>query len=429
MADQTELITNLAASVTRVVQKCDALVDNVTGEIKGPKGDPGPQGETGPQGDTGPQGVPGPQGATGPQGETGPKGANWKGPWSAQTAYAIDDVVSHGGSSYIALQSSTGQMPPSVSSAPTGNIYWGVMSAKGADGQGAGDMTRAVYDPDGDGKVASAVLADTANAVAWDNVTGKPEKFQTDVVDALDSDRTDAALSAAQGKVLKGAVDEKAASVHQHEEGDITGLSAALTDKAPKIHQHQISDVVNLAEQLASSGGLSVIDLSQDPSFLKPEMQVDSTAPVIAIPELGIFRYDAASMEIIDGETCLATKSGAGRYLLLVPDASWLSMVAIRDARRLMELNRREAITTTITLPSMTVPAYGLASRDVACHEVELGDSVEILTLVPLAGNIAVYGLVGSLGVIRMVVMNSNQGQVSTPNMILVIKINKEASV
>lgn len=206
MADQTELITNLAASVTRVVQKCDALVDNVTGEIKGPKGDPGPQGETGPQGDTGPQGVPGPQGATGPQGETGPKGANWKGPWSAQTTYAIDDVVSHGGSSYIALQSSTSQTPPSVSSAPTGNIYWGVMSAKGADGQGAGDMTRAVYDPDGDGKVASAVLADTANAVAWDNVTGKPEKFQTDVVDALDSDRTDAALSAKQGKTLKALI-------------------------------------------------------------------------------------------------------------------------------------------------------------------------------------------------------------------------------
>ena len=206
MADQTELLTQLAASVTRVVQKCDALVDNVTGEIKGPKGDPGPQGETGPQGNTGPQGPTGQEGPVGPKGDMGPKGVNWKGVWGASTAYVADDAVSHGGSSYIALKASTGQMPPNAE-------YWDVLSVKGQDGGGAGDMVKAVYDPDGDGKVAAAVVADTANRVAWADVTGKPDKFQTDIIDALDSDRTDAALSAKQGKELATRHDTLAAKV------------------------------------------------------------------------------------------------------------------------------------------------------------------------------------------------------------------------
>ena len=69
--DNTALITELAASVTRIAKKCDLLVDSVTGEIKGPKGDTGPQGDTGPKGDTGPAGPIGPQGAIEPTGPIG----------------------------------------------------------------------------------------------------------------------------------------------------------------------------------------------------------------------------------------------------------------------------------------------------------------------------------------------------------------------
>ena len=141
-------------------------------------------------------------------GPPGPKGIEWRGAWDGAVAYRKDDAVSYRGGSYIALKPSTGEPP-------TNAEFWGVLSAKGADGIGAGDMTKAVYDPDGDGKVDAAVVADTANAVAWDDVTGKPEKFTCDIVDALDSDRADAALSAAQGKVL----DKK-----------IAGLPRSLTD-------------------------------------------------------------------------------------------------------------------------------------------------------------------------------------------------------
>lgn len=151
-------------------------------------------------------------------GPPGPKGIEWRGAWSGTAEYRKDDAVSYHGGSYIALKPSTGEPP-------TNAEFWGVLSAKGADGTGAGDMTKADYDTDGDGKVDAAVVADTAatantatvaktaKSVSWNNVTGKPEKFTCDIVDTLDSDRTDAALSAKQGKALNTLIGEVKAGV------------------------------------------------------------------------------------------------------------------------------------------------------------------------------------------------------------------------
>jgi len=47
----------------------------------------------------------------------------------------------------------------------------------GDDGAGVGDMTKAAYDADNDGKVDAAEHADEADAVAWANVTEKPATF------------------------------------------------------------------------------------------------------------------------------------------------------------------------------------------------------------------------------------------------------------
>src|SRR4051794_26283790 len=74
---------------------------------KGDKGDPGNVGPAGGQGDPGPSGL---DGAPGAPGGIGPAGANgtgfrWRGPYNAASAstYLTDDVVSSGGSSFIAL--------------------------------------------------------------------------------------------------------------------------------------------------------------------------------------------------------------------------------------------------------------------------------------------------------------------------------------
>ena len=65
-------------------------------------------------------------------------------------------------------------------------------------GAGAGDMLKSAYDANNDGKVDAA---DTADAVAWTGVTGKPSSFTP--------------------------------AAHTHPTSEVTGLDAALAAKAP----------------------------------------------------------------------------------------------------------------------------------------------------------------------------------------------------
>ena len=60
------------------------------------------------------------------------KGYRYRGGWSSTVAYGVLDVVTYGGSSYLATH-------PSTNKAPTTNpAYWGVLAARGAPGpQGA----------------------------------------------------------------------------------------------------------------------------------------------------------------------------------------------------------------------------------------------------------------------------------------------------
>lgn len=60
----------------------------------------------------------------------------WKGDWSNATAYAVNDAVANGGSSYICIQAHTNHEPPNAS-------YWDVLAAQGTAGAGTGDMLAA----------------------------------------------------------------------------------------------------------------------------------------------------------------------------------------------------------------------------------------------------------------------------------------------
>jgi hypothetical protein len=51
---------------------------------------------------------------------------NWKGAYAGGTAYAVDDVVSYNGSSYVCTAASTGNLP-------TDTNFWDQMSGKGTD--------------------------------------------------------------------------------------------------------------------------------------------------------------------------------------------------------------------------------------------------------------------------------------------------------
>jgi|13_taG_2_1085334.scaffolds.fasta_scaffold55625_3 hypothetical protein len=59
---------------------------------------------------------------------------NWKGAYNAGTAYAIDDVVSYNGSSYVAKTATTGNLP-------TVTANWDLMSQAGTNGTNGTDLT------------------------------------------------------------------------------------------------------------------------------------------------------------------------------------------------------------------------------------------------------------------------------------------------
>ncbi len=59
---------------------------------------------------------------------------NWKGAYNSGTAYAVDDVVSSGGSSYVCILASTGN-------ATSNGTYWEQMSSAGTNGTDGTDLS------------------------------------------------------------------------------------------------------------------------------------------------------------------------------------------------------------------------------------------------------------------------------------------------
>ncbi|MBP2508086.1 hypothetical protein J2855_001721 [Agrobacterium tumefaciens] len=90
---------------------------------------------------------------------SGTAGVVDRGAYSGATAYETNDIVLNNGSTWIALQPTTGNAPPVL---PTeSNAYWRLLARKGTDGSGTGDF---VGPPGGvaDGQV-----------VGFDGTTGK----------------------------------------------------------------------------------------------------------------------------------------------------------------------------------------------------------------------------------------------------------------
>ena len=59
---------------------------------------------------------------------------NWKGAYNNSTAYAVDDVVSSGGNSYVCIQASQGNAVGNATA------YWNIMSSAGTNGTNGTDV-------------------------------------------------------------------------------------------------------------------------------------------------------------------------------------------------------------------------------------------------------------------------------------------------
>lgn len=128
--------------------------------VKGDTGSTGAQGVQGIQGDKGDTGSQGPKGDTGNTGATGSAGVGvWRGAYSAGTAYAVGDLVSDTGSTYIAILAGTGHSPASSPS------YWSVVAAKGDTGNTGAAGTNGANGSNG---------AAGTNGATWTSGTSAP---------------------------------------------------------------------------------------------------------------------------------------------------------------------------------------------------------------------------------------------------------------
>jgi hypothetical protein len=100
-----------------------ALVSGASSGGVGPVGPQGPAGPSGPKGDTG---------AAGPAGPAGNSGLNYQGAYAAGVVYALHDVVTFGGSSYVSLSGGNQANTPGVTS------QWAVLAQGGTGGSGGG---------------------------------------------------------------------------------------------------------------------------------------------------------------------------------------------------------------------------------------------------------------------------------------------------
>lgn len=132
------------------------------------------------------------QGPAGPQGVAGSQGDDGRG---------IVSVVRTSGTG-AAGTTDTYTITYTDNTTSTFQVY------NGADGSGAGDMTKAVYDTNNDGKVNAANTADTAttaSSVPWSGITDKPSTFTPSAHTHIISDVTnlqtslDAKINASSG--------------------------------------------------------------------------------------------------------------------------------------------------------------------------------------------------------------------------------------
>jgi Collagen triple helix repeat (20 copies) len=133
--------SGLALTAGTAVVQFDSKENDLTGHAAvmdvalasvGPTGPVGATGSAGPAGATGAAGPAGATGSSGPQGPPGAPGLNYQGAYAAGVSYALHDVVTFAGSSYVSLVDANEANTPGVTT------QWAVLAQGGTGGSGSG---------------------------------------------------------------------------------------------------------------------------------------------------------------------------------------------------------------------------------------------------------------------------------------------------
>ncbi|WP_018900432.1 hypothetical protein [Rhizobium sp. 2MFCol3.1] len=257
---------------------------------------------------------------TGPVGPMGPAGyVNPRGVYSAATAYSRNDGVLYNGSSFVALQPTTGNAPPTL---PTiSNAYWQLTALKGTDGTGTGDVV-------GPAGVVDGLVA------AFDGVTGK-------LIKALTSAELKAFIGPTEGR-NDALLAIEIADLKGQRMGMIGGVADAFDD---------VSGI------LAGSSANYVYDAAND--WFSPANDISAAAApntTAPISNITVFNRDVA---ISNGRTVLGlllNSSVAGSYSLKI--AQRTAAGAYNIVYNQVVSHPGGAVLYSLTTP-YTVPASG----------------------------------------------------------------------
>jgi len=172
--------------------------------------------------------------------------------YDGTTAYVPGNKVAFNGSSYLCTAATTGN-------APTNTAFWRLIAARGTDGQGAGDMLAATYDPNGKAQdifaYADQAKAAAVSTVSAHNATGGAHQNLTIAFTEATTRANIAAgetLAVILGKIRKffkdlgtaafSAASDFAAAVHTHTKAQITDFPTSMT---PSAHNHTAGDIAS----------------------------------------------------------------------------------------------------------------------------------------------------------------------------------------
>lgn len=256
-----------------------------------------------------------------------------KGAWSSGTAYEFLDIVSNGGSSYLALQ----DVP--ANTALTNTSYWFVLAAKGDKGD-TGTMTVGSTTTGNPGTDASVTNSGTSTAAVWNftiprgatgngiaSITLLSSELNVDTyrITYTDGDHFDFEVTNASSGVwgsitgtlsdqtdLQAQLDSKAPIIEESASGDIVSIEdgAPLPVSALSVGIEPVQDLHGYDNPWPAGGGKNLLDTTQTVTVSGITFTPDSNGYITASPN------DADSRSINYASRQYSATLEAGTYIL-----------------------------------------------------------------------------------------------------------------